>query len=435
VSTNEMSRADGAASPGQLLQIGAGNIGRGYMAQLFHEAGYRVVFADAVESIVSALNASGRYPLRVLDAYAGAAREMEIGPVRAVMIQDQAAFTEEVVAADVLSTAVGVPNLPRLAPALAEALLARRARGAGGVDIFLCENTLTAGRDLKAAVLAAVAAGGDGADRKGGVGSGGDGRPGGGVVDDAASPEAAARWIEEHVGFVGTSVARMVPVISEELRKAQPLLVVADAYRPLPYDARAVRNAVPDLPELSPRDNFPAEVARKLFLYNMCHASLAYLGTERSFTWVHQTLETPDLRQIFVGAAGEVSRALEAEYPGEITREQNEAILADILVRYGNPLLEDTILRVGRDPGRKLSRNDRLVGAALLCERHGIHPDNVLRIIAAAFRYRDGSDAPGPADLLAERGPAATVSEVCGVAPEEPLHAAIVAAVGPAPVE
>ncbi len=395
-----------------LLQIGAGNIGRGYMAQLFHEAGYRVVFADAVEPIVASLNAAGSYPLRVLDAYAGAAREIEIGPVRAVMIQDQAAFTEEVVAAEVLSTAVGVPNLPRLAAPLAQALLARRARGAGGIDIFLCENTLTAGRDLKHAVLAAA----------------GDTPPAARPGNKDTTLDEAVRWIEEQVGFVGTSVARMVPVISEELRAARPLLVVADAYRPLPYDARAVRNPLPELPELSPRDNFPAEVARKLFFYNMCHASLAYLGAERSFTWVHQTLEAPDLREIFVGAAGEISRALEVEYPQEITREQNQAILADILVRYGNPLLEDTIVRVGRDPARKLSRTDRLVGAALLCERHGIQPAHILRIIAAAFRYQDGGDAPSPAERLAEKGATAAVIEVCGLGPEEPLHGAIVAA-------
>jgi len=376
------------------------------MAQLFHEAGYRVVFADAVESIVSALNKAGRYPLRVLDAYAVAAQEMEIGPVRAVMIQDQVEFTEEVVAADVISTAVGVPNLPQLTPALAEALLVRRERDAGSIDIFLCENTLTAGRDLKEAVMGAA-------------------RPYG---------EDVVRWIEEHVGFVGTSVARMVPVISEELRAKQPLLVVADAYRPLPYDARAVRNTVPDLPEFSPRDNFPAEVARKLFLYNMCHASLAYLGAERSYTWVHQTLETPDLREIFVGAAGEISRALEAEYIGEITRDQNDAILADILVRYGNPLLKDTIIRVARDPVRKLSRNDRLVGAALLCEKHGIRPTNILRIIAAAFRYQDGGDTPYPAELLADKGAAMAVTEVCGLAPVEPLHTAVVEAVASAHV-
>jgi mannitol-1-phosphate/altronate dehydrogenase len=60
--TNSGRNADthAAAAPRRLLQIGAGNIGRGYMAQLFHEAGYRVVFADAVEPVVAALNAAGR---------------------------------------------------------------------------------------------------------------------------------------------------------------------------------------------------------------------------------------------------------------------------------------------------------------------------------------------------------------------------------------
>ncbi|MEX0741772.1 MAG: hypothetical protein WD079_03175, partial [Phycisphaeraceae bacterium] len=96
----------GVVGERRLLQIGAGNIGRGYMAHLFHEADYRVVFADVSESIVSALNAAEHYPLRVLDAYAGEAHEIVIGPVRAVMVQDQAAFTAEVVAADVISTAV-----------------------------------------------------------------------------------------------------------------------------------------------------------------------------------------------------------------------------------------------------------------------------------------------------------------------------------------
>lgn len=387
----------------QLLQIGAGNIGRGYMAQLFHEAGYKVVFADTVESIVVALNAAATYPIRILDAYTGLAHEVEIGPIRAVMIQDKTAFTEEVVAADFLSTAVGVPNLPQLAPDLAAALTARFVRGAGGIDFFLCENTLSAGHDLKEAILAAVQAENGGLDK-----------------------DEVIRWIHEHVGFVGTSVARMVPVVAEKLKESRPLLVVADAYRPLPYDAQAVRNPLPKVPELSPRNNFPGEVARKLFLYNLCHASLAYLGAVHSLTWVHQTLENPDLRNICIGAAKEISQALEAEYPGEITRTQNAEILADILVRYGNPLLADTISRVGRDPMRKLRRDDRLVGAALLCNRHGISWENIKRIIVAAFHYRDDPTTLSPAELLEKKDVATVVTEVCALAPEEPLHGEIV---------
>lgn len=383
----------------QLLQIGAGNIGRGYMAQLFHEAEYRVVFADAIEAVVYALNSAGGYTLRVLDAHAGSVQEIRLEPVRAVLVSDEPELEREVRDASVIATAVGVNNLPRLAEPLARALASRRTAGLPGVDIYLCENTLEAGQKLRNAVCAVAEA------------------------DGAHGDSGLATWIRENVGFVGTTVARMVPVIPEEERRRDPLLVVADAYRPLPYDARACRHAPPAVPEFSPRENFPAEVERKIFLYNMCHGSLAYLGAPRGYRYVHETLQDGELREIFLGAAREVARALEREYPRDITRESNEAIIDDILVRYGNPLLQDTVSRVGRDPLRKLGRRDRLVGAALLCERHEIEPRNIERIIVQALSYRDPEDpaAVKLEEMIRTLPPKAVLREVCGLEKDAPL--------------
>lgn len=384
-----------------LLQIGAGNIGRGYMAQLFLEAGYRVRFADAVPTLVDALNQAGAYRLRVLDAHERRARELVIGPIDAVLISDTEAFGRAVSAADVLSTAVGVPNLARLAPPLASALRARRKANPHPVNLFLCENTLDAGLRLQSAVMAELAA-------------------------------TDALWVEQNVGFVGTSVARMVPILGEAERAADPLLVVADAYRPLPYDQAALRDQPPDVPELRPRRNFPAEVARKLFLYNLCHGSLAFLGAPRGLTYVHETLEQPDLRDVFIGAAAEISRALELEYPGDITATENEAILADMLVRYGNPMLRDTIIRVGRDPVRKLGPDDRLIGPARLCLRHDILPEHIVQIIVAAMRYTAPGDAGADRlqQLMRDSGPPAVLTEICGLSPEEPLFRLILDQLG-----
>lgn len=44
---------------------------------------------------------------------------------------------------------------------------------------------------------------------------------------------------------------------------------------------------------------------------------------------------------------------------------------AELIDRFGNRLLGDTVERVGKDTKRKLSENDRLVGAANLCLKHG----------------------------------------------------------------
>ena len=51
------------------VQFGAGNIGRGFMGQFFWEAGYRIVFVEANERVVTDLNAHNEYPLKLLDAY------------------------------------------------------------------------------------------------------------------------------------------------------------------------------------------------------------------------------------------------------------------------------------------------------------------------------------------------------------------------------
>ena len=49
------------------VQFGAGNIGRGFLGQLFFESGYETTFVDVVEPLVAGLNERHSYPLRILD--------------------------------------------------------------------------------------------------------------------------------------------------------------------------------------------------------------------------------------------------------------------------------------------------------------------------------------------------------------------------------
>lgn len=64
------------------VQIGAGNIGRGFMAQIFHDSGYEVVFIEAKEELVEAINLKGRYQIELVDNYGS--RFVEIDTIRAV---------------------------------------------------------------------------------------------------------------------------------------------------------------------------------------------------------------------------------------------------------------------------------------------------------------------------------------------------------------
>src|SRR4051794_1011377 len=112
------------------LQIGAGNIGRGFIGQLLSEAGYEIAFADVDANLVDALNQRKSYPLRLVDS-AGAVRNLTIGPVRAVLSSDAAAIVGEFAKADFVSTAVGANVLPKIAPMLAAGIIERARSGAG----------------------------------------------------------------------------------------------------------------------------------------------------------------------------------------------------------------------------------------------------------------------------------------------------------------
>ena len=393
------------------LQFGAGNIGRGFMGQLFFEAGYRTIFVEARHDLVDKLNAAGEYPLRLLDAYSKQEIDMTISNIWAVAASDIDGVARSIEEADVISTAVGVKNLRSIAPVLADGIRHRlqagsdksqaglTQTGANPVDIYLCENILDAPRRLKEAVYANL------------------------------SKEERERT-DELVGFVGTTIARMVPVVDPGLKRNNPLLVVADSYHHLAFDGKANRAQPPEIEGLYPVSNFKAEVERKLFVYNLGHAGLAYLGNLKRYTFVHETIADKEFYEVFSGALDESSKALLDLYPDDLDRVHHQNLRKDIDIRYSNPLLKDTIARVGRDPIRKLGSNDRLIGSLNLCLRQGVYPKRIAAICAAALCYDSSEDeeALRLQSMIAERGVDRALEEITGINPESAIGEEILSA-------
>ncbi len=104
-----------------------------------------------------------------------------------------------------------------------------------------------------------------------------------------------------------------------------------------------------------------------------------------------------------------------------------DAHIVDLTRRFANRALGDTVLRLGRDPLRKLSPTDRLVGAARLVEQAGRQPSALAWAIAAALRFDDPRDplAIAMQERLAGAGLDATLAEVSSIAPAEPLAALV----------
>jgi mannitol-1-phosphate 5-dehydrogenase len=91
--------------------------------------------------------------------------------------------------------------------------------------------------------------------------------------------------------------------------------------------------------------------------------------------------------------------------------------------RFRNAELNDTVLRVGREPSRKVSRNERLVGPAALAAEYGLSRDFLITTIAAALKFEDVTD-PAVKELhrkLQDFPAEKFVKDVMGIEPTHPL--------------
>ena len=49
------------------VHFGAGKIGRGFIAELLHDSGYEVIFADVTDSLIKSINTKHKYSLFRID--------------------------------------------------------------------------------------------------------------------------------------------------------------------------------------------------------------------------------------------------------------------------------------------------------------------------------------------------------------------------------
>ncbi|MGC9467605.1 MAG: mannitol-1-phosphate 5-dehydrogenase [Anaerolineae bacterium] len=375
--------------------FGAGSVGRGFLGQLFSESGYDVVFVDVDDALVTSLQQRGVYTLRL----AGVVKveERTIGPVRAVDGRDVDAVAREVAQAAVIATAVGARALSAVAIPIASGLERRwKTADSTPLNVIVCENLHDAPGILNGHVAAAL-------------------------------PQDQRGLLDGRVGFAPAVIARMSPVPTAEQRAVDPTLIVAEPYKILPVDEDALVGEGLDVVGLMPVSPFEAYTDRKLYIHNAGHAILGYLGYQAGHEYGYEALDDPGVRSRLDQGLGEARRALIAVYGFEPVALQEH--IDYLLVRFANRALGDPVARLARDPLRKLSPSDRLVGAARLAERNGIEPKGLAWGIAAALRYDNSDD--GHAVRLQQQieteGIAHTLATVCDIAPDEPLGKLVLA--------
>lgn len=334
------------------VMYGAGNIGRGFIGQLLSESGYEVTFVDVNQELLARLNTDKKYPVKIL--YGDRSEERMVEHVSGIDGRDIGAVAEAIAEADLMATAVGVNVLPRIVEPVVAGLKLRCARKGGPLNIIICENLLNADRYLK------------------------------GLIGTNLMPE-EYHWMLKNVGFVEASIGRMVPIQTPEMQEGNPLRVCVESYASLPVDKAAFVGEIPDIKGLVPFSPFAYYIERKLFIHNMGHAMTAYLGNLHGDTYIWEAIGREDVHDSVRTAMLQSAAALSKRHQVEFS--ELEEHIEDLLHRFANRQLGDTVQRVGQDLRRKLSRHDRMVGALNSCIQEGLPSYAIATGIAAALLF------------------------------------------------
>ena len=341
------------------VMYGGGNIGRGFIGALLSQSGYRVTFIDVAEPVVKHLQEKECYPVRYVSSTGH--EDVLIENVTAVNGNDTEAASDVIANCDIMATAVGARILKFIVPNIVAGLRKRWAMGNKPLNIIVCENLMDANLVVE------------------------------GMIKEQLTEDEKVKF-DATVGLVEASIGRMVPVQTEEMKDGEPMRVCVERYGFLPTDKAAFKGGVPEIKNMVPFEPFDFYLKRKLYIHNMGHATCAYLGDLLKLQYIYQAIDVADVRILVQNAMLESAVALSKKYGVELGSIVMH--ITDLLNRFTNAALMDTCARVGGDPGRKLSPDDRLIGSSLLALEQGITPAYIA-VGAAAGLHRYINEAEG----------------------------------------
>ncbi len=381
----------------KLVLFGAGKIGRSFIGQLFSTGGFQVVFIDVYKPVIEELNRRRRYQVVIKSEKESV---LFVEHVKGIFAGDEIAVANEICDADIIATAVGQNGLPGIFPLLAMGLKIRQQKHPNQpLDIIIAENLRNAATyfetELKKLLPSSYPFG-------------------------------------QLVGLVETSIGKMVPIMTKKDVEQDLLQVFAEPYNTLILDKKAFKNPIPDIAGLSPKENMKAWVDRKLFIHNLGHAAAAYMGYLHNplFIYLYEALNVPEIFNEAKATMQQSAKALIKRYPNEFTSESLNQHINDLLSRFQNRALGDTIFRVGCDLPRKLGPDDRLVGAIRLAQETNSPDEKILKALVCGCRFRatneEGKLFPADAefDQLYKTGIRNVLTEICGF--DEKNDAAII---------
>ena len=228
--------------------------------------------------------------------------------------------------------------------------------------------------------------------------------------------ERTREWFEDHVVIRDSIIRRSTDAASNydtqiDTVAVNSLLIQGPVY-----------NDFSDVEWMEVTDKIEMLKDIKVTAVNGPHATLAFLGYLKGYQTIPEAEADPEISEIVEKLSREITEGIMKEYP--VTPEELHHL---VYFAPAKGILPDSIYRVGYDPIRKLSKGDRLTGAAETNLKHGVPFDYIAMGIAAGFGYAQPKD-PKAMDLqrdVRQLGIEKAVSKHIGFAQDHPITNAV----------
>ncbi|MFZ4451603.1 mannitol-1-phosphate 5-dehydrogenase [Salibacterium aidingense] len=336
------------------LHFGSGNIGKGLIGSLLNHSGYEICFVDVNQSIVDKFNEENSYDIEILDDN----RTVEtISPVSALNSKTQKEkVLKSIVHADLLTTSVGANNLSGIAEIIAEGVLKRYKENRKKLNVMANENAVYASSMLKR------------------------------EIEKLVTPDEMAN-ILSFVSFPNTAIDRLA--LSEK-RDDENITVVEPDYEWIINEAEMANVKVPYIKNAIYVKDLNPYLERKLYIVNMGHAAIAYVGFLAGASTIQQALANPAIYAYAKETLTEASLYINQTFDFGV--EDLQRFIKQTLVRFQNENVRDDILRVGRSPIRKLGYDERIIKPTRELFEWGFSTEYLITAIAAGMLFQHSKD-------------------------------------------
>lgn len=377
----------------KVVQIGAGKIGRGYLAELFQAADYKIVFLDYDENLVKALNAQGYYTIFKRNFGGGDVSKTVIKDFEAYCTQTQWDDCVEALAHTNYTSINVYPGAAEsIGHMIGEAIQKRiAADNFETLDCIIGVNFLHSSKILHD------------------------------YAKEKLSTDQELAYLEEKVGFIEGLVGRNGAIPTAEMLAEDPLACNSSDNDAMTIDKNTFKGQPPQGVNFILKENVPGWMVHKIWVANMGHCLRGLFGKNAGYTYMGEADDDPYIAKCAVFATKEAEFAVHEAYGISYEAMRSENSFGNGKNNYlnheANKLNKDTITRVCADMIRKLGKEDRLIGPALACVQHGRIPYFIARGAAMGFYYDDMED-PTVVEIqgyLKENGIDKAVEKYCGL--------------------